>query len=333
MVTSQELNKYGPVQLPSNENAGLANSEKENQFNNINVKKVKGKFGNDRFNKVIAKYYNPEDVKDSETVVNTAYNKFGTEIESSTKNVGELLTLLNDNVVEGADLTKYFKHFKTSENNDAATSNCKIELDIIPNIDVYNSTAVHPASDQSPIHDFWKKSNLSAISGFSINFEDDDEIADCPESVHETTMMDISDENEADKANPEPVDDLSFDIDLSDEPAKTEVNINKKPIVKNVEPANFSNKIQPNNSEVAETELDLSTNITLPQIIEDHLPKPGKEDSENRLNDKDKDLSENDMTFTKVIDNVPDVENSQKENGPIQGKALILNHSISFSFV
>ena len=243
VVTSQELNKYGPEPLNvlCGENNENIIHEKENKNSNINVisnenlnlKNMKRKFSSDRFNKVIAKYYNPEDVKDSETIVNTALNKFGDD------DVDKLMNLLNkDTVKEGAQLNKFFKHFKTADeetNKDRNSNFSEKSLIFSTNdasmIDVHSSTGI--CREEPTIQEYWKQFQTSSDS-FPLeksNIFDDKVPNSDVNSIHETTVMSISDESDQNGVSnnfvsnakglldqfKDSVNEDSFDINFSDE--------------------------------------------------------------------------------------------------------------------
>ncbi|KAF7495880.1 hypothetical protein SSS_06787 [Sarcoptes scabiei] len=125
VVTSQELDKYGPDLPKENvvasevkeiqEPLDCPKEKKENEtgINDANIMKIKKKFGQQHLPQVLSKYYNPNgNLKDFETIINTALNKYEIEVDVNLENFEKILgSFKNDNPSQEQNLVTFLEHF------------------------------------------------------------------------------------------------------------------------------------------------------------------------------------------------------------------------------
>ncbi|XP_075590439.1 uncharacterized protein LOC124498036 isoform X2 [Dermatophagoides farinae] len=146
VLTSQELNKC-PINLNANtdpipvmseqkncndENVQNSN-EKKCELNDIvvdeNIQKIKDRFGQNHLPRILSRYYNPKNnSKDCTTVINTALNKYGVEIDLANpfNNLSNLFNLFKrEHPSQEENFTAFLKHFHLIEDNDHELSSLK----------------------------------------------------------------------------------------------------------------------------------------------------------------------------------------------------------------
>ncbi|KAH9418629.1 hypothetical protein DERP_003954 [Dermatophagoides pteronyssinus] len=227
VLTSQELNKYGPINpnaivIPAtneqknddkNENNSNNNSPKMINCNDENIQKIKNKFEPKHLPQVLSKYYNPKnDRKDYATVINTALNKYGVEIDTANpiNNAAKLYEIFKrDYPSQEQNFETFLKHFNLDDepqqqrlSSQPVKASDSIENDInqTPSINspaeknFLNSTKISESHhslrsfsiiDQSPIR------NDGDLKNIELDSDDDDNQHSIAKTIHNTSFMQL----------------------------------------------------------------------------------------------------------------------------------------------
>nr|XP_027195296.1 uncharacterized protein PFB0145c-like isoform X2 [Dermatophagoides pteronyssinus] len=227
VLTSQELNKYGPINPNAivisatneqknddkNENNSNNNSPKIINCYDENIQKIKNKFEPKHLPQVLSKYYNPKnDRKDYTTVINTALNKYGVEIDTANpiNNAAKLYELFKrDHPSHEQNFEKFLKHLNLDDEPQQqrlpsqpvkASDSIENNINQTPSINspteknFLNSTKIseshHSLSsfsiiDQSPIR------NDGDLKNIELDSDDDDNQHSIAKTIHNTSFMQL----------------------------------------------------------------------------------------------------------------------------------------------
>ena len=227
VLTSQELNKYGPINpnaigIPvtnkqknddKNENNSNNNSPKMINCNDENIQKIKNKFEPKHLPQVLSKYYNPKnDRKDYTTVINTALNKYGVEIDTANpiNNAAKLYEIFKrDYPSQEQNFETFLKHFnldgepqqqRLSSQPVKASDSIENDINQTPSINspaeknFLNSTKISESHhslrsfsiiDQSPIR------NDGDLKNIELDSDDDDNQHSIAKTIHNTSFMQL----------------------------------------------------------------------------------------------------------------------------------------------
>ncbi|OTF81273.1 hypothetical protein BLA29_003442 [Euroglyphus maynei] len=245
VLTSQELNKYGPIDpntkvvpIPVNNNEQKNDENRDTnqplnqnspriECQNVdeNVQKIKNKFGEKHLPQVLSKYYNPHnDRKDFATVINTALNKYGVEIDTTNpdNNVARLFSLFKrDHPTHEENFTAFLNHFNLNENQQQYSPLKPKKV-----TDSFEKEVIHTSTINSPINKFFLNSTKISDSNqsfhsFSIKDQSpirkDDDYMDIqsdsnddkqsatksiPKTVHDTTFMRLESSSDDEMSKP-----------------------------------------------------------------------------------------------------------------------------------